>query len=144
MSAGINDIENRGVEGAPSRRGWGRNGMCPGINSFASSAQPIANYVPWNQQSRGFKPPPPSQIGQPHESGERPSRGYSRDLGGAYMAVFARCASRGRSSRLAHIARGAMYASRDDRPLDAHLRSEEHTSELQSRGHLVCRLLLEK
>src|SRR5690625_6949151 len=26
-------------------------------------------------------------------------------------------------------------------PLD--LRSEEHTSELQSRGHLVCRLLLE-
>src|SRR5690625_6730431 len=26
----------------------------------------------------------------------------------------------------------------------AFLRSEEHTSELQSRGHLVCRLLLEK
>src|SRR5690625_2075927 len=25
-----------------------------------------------------------------------------------------------------------------------HLRSEEHTSELQSRGHLVCRLLLER
>src|SRR5690625_6913702 len=30
-----------------------------------------------------------------------------------------------------------MYARYDDR-------SEEHTSELQSRGHLVCRLLLEK
>src|SRR2546429_8886257 len=29
-------------------------------------------------------------------------------------------------------------------PLDRHLRSEEHTSELQSRLHLVCRLLLEK
>src|SRR5438552_11450978 len=27
---------------------------------------------------------------------------------------------------------------------DAHLRSEEHTSELQSPDHLVCRLLLEK
>src|SRR5690625_5859278 len=27
---------------------------------------------------------------------------------------------------------------------DSGLRSEEHTSELQSRGHLVCRLLLEK
>src|SRR5207253_11450898 len=26
----------------------------------------------------------------------------------------------------------------------AKMRSEEHTSELQSRGHLVCRLLLEK
>src|SRR5437660_4579627 len=29
-------------------------------------------------------------------------------------------------------------------PPEAGLRSEEHTSELQSRGHLVCRLLLEK
>src|SRR5439155_22553214 len=28
--------------------------------------------------------------------------------------------------------------------LDRRKRSEEHTSELQSRGHLVCRLLLEK
>src|SRR5690554_7516708 len=28
--------------------------------------------------------------------------------------------------------------------LPQHLRSEEHTSELQSRPHLVCRLLLEK
>src|SRR5436305_8960574 len=28
--------------------------------------------------------------------------------------------------------------------LDLHRRSEEHTSELQSRPHLVCRLLLEK
>src|SRR5437660_9740027 len=27
---------------------------------------------------------------------------------------------------------------------EAGIRSEEHTSELQSRGHLVCRLLLEK
>src|SRR5690625_5865682 len=32
-----------------------------------------------------------------------------------------------------------------DRGFDENLdRSEEHTSELQSRGHLVCRLLLEK
>src|SRR5690625_6732267 len=30
------------------------------------------------------------------------------------------------------------------RPSIAVMRSEEHTSELQSRGHLVCRLLLEK
>src|SRR2546422_8271704 len=30
------------------------------------------------------------------------------------------------------------------RSLGANLRSEEHTSELQSRLHLVCRLLLEK
>src|SRR5207253_8976729 len=31
-----------------------------------------------------------------------------------------------------------------DRMVDVFGRSEEHTSELQSRGHLVCRLLLEK
>src|SRR5690625_7068924 len=29
------------------------------------------------------------------------------------------------------------------RPVISRVRSEEHTSELQSRGHLVCRLLLE-
>src|SRR5437660_4640220 len=31
-----------------------------------------------------------------------------------------------------------------DRDVGEEFRSEEHTSELQSRGHLVCRLLLEK
>src|SRR3989442_8757616 len=30
------------------------------------------------------------------------------------------------------------------RSIECHRRSEEHTSELQSRPHLVCRLLLEK
>src|SRR5437870_7682408 len=48
-------------------------------------------------------------------------------------------------------ATGRMWASsrmfwsdRNMRELAHILRSEEHTSELQSRGHLVCRLLLEK
>src|SRR5439155_25233556 len=40
-------------------------------------------------------------------------------------------------------ARGARARGRG-KPDRAWLRSEEHTSELQSRGHLVCRLLLEK
>src|SRR5690625_6277809 len=31
----------------------------------------------------------------------------------------------------------------DEQLIDAMMRSEEHTSELQARGHLVCRLLLE-
>src|SRR5690625_6278153 len=35
-------------------------------------------------------------------------------------------------------------AIKEDRLGDFKERSEEHTSELQSRGHLVCRLLLEK
>src|SRR5437660_7373108 len=36
------------------------------------------------------------------------------------------------------------HAGRRCRPKTSFTRSEEHTSELQSRGHLVCRLLLEK
>src|SRR5690625_5860245 len=52
------------------------------------------------------------------------------------------------AARLAALAVFVGAAATDK--LDGHiarsrgLRSEEHTSELQSRGHLVCRLLLEK
>src|SRR5439155_6646190 len=38
----------------------------------------------------------------------------------------------------------AVVVSQDHGRARRLLRSEEHTSELQSRGHLVCRLLLEK
>src|SRR2546429_3347911 len=37
-----------------------------------------------------------------------------------------------------------VITEKKDAPADAKERSEEHTSELQSRLHLVCRLLLEK
>src|SRR6516164_9935877 len=47
-----------------------------------------------------------------------------------------------RSSREQYIAAAEAYLRGVDAPLDA--RSEEHTSELQSQFHLVCRLLLEK
>src|SRR5207253_9003980 len=40
--------------------------------------------------------------------------------------------------------RSAPTGSRPSAVAVFRLRSEEHTSELQSRGHLVCRLLLEK
>src|SRR5689334_23713351 len=36
------------------------------------------------------------------------------------------------------------FSHRHPRPLERGARSEEHTSELQSQFHLVCRLLLEK
>src|SRR5437870_9845593 len=49
-------------------------------------------------------------------------------------ALDARVPGPGRDDALAGLRRGGRGA----------LRSEEHTSELQSRGHLVCRLLLEK
>src|SRR5690625_5560463 len=44
--------------------------------------------------------------------------------------------------RLAQIEEEQAKAKRQE--LEEQERSEEHTSELQSRGHLVCRLLLEK
>src|SRR5690625_5596784 len=40
--------------------------------------------------------------------------------------------------------RGGLFWPRSCSAAPVLLRSEEHTSELQSRGHLVCRLLLEK
>src|SRR5436309_10204111 len=48
-----------------------------------------------------------------------------------------------------NVARGAVFIRREwyaplRRELKEPLRSEEHTSELQSRENLVCRLLLEK
>src|SRR5207253_9024984 len=49
-----------------------------------------------------------------------------------------------------HQSRGDVEAPEGERDIRVGLpdfadgRSEEHTSELQSRGHLVCRLLLEK
>src|SRR5207253_10614499 len=41
------------------------------------------------------------------------------------------------------FSRGPDYADQIMDKVKNHDRSEEHTSELQSRGHLVCRLLLE-
>src|SRR5207253_10308147 len=58
------------------------------------------------------------------------------------FSFFARPHSRLMISWIA-IARRTESSVGDGDPAD-HQRSEEHTSELQSRGHLVCRLLLEK
>src|SRR5688572_32308799 len=47
----------------------------------------------------------------------------------------------GNDAGVGAVARGIEYANRDECNV---LRSEEHTSELQSQSNLVCRLLLEK
>src|SRR5690625_3349791 len=65
-----------------------------------------------------------------------PSRGSSC-TGGSTVGGHGRAAGRDLVQRDA----GAAAAGRQ---LPGATRSEEHTSELQSRGHLVCRLLLEK
>src|SRR2546422_5006100 len=53
------------------------------------------------------------------------------------------CCRTGAAARGTRGGRGARR-SRGRRPSRSEWRSEEHTSELQSRLHLVCRLLLEK
>src|SRR6266498_3036805 len=58
----------------------------------------------------------------------------------AIRARRRRCAASGRSPGSRRACRRGSRRS----PAGAPRRSEEHTSELQSRPHLVCRLLLEK
>src|SRR5207253_9625084 len=53
-------------------------------------------------------------------------------------------ATRRRRRRQATWSRSCSRSGGSRWSANPHSRSEEHTSELQSRGHLVCRLLLEK
>src|SRR5690348_18178781 len=63
----------------------------------------------------------------------------------AAVLALAGSGSGSRSDVLAQLSSlGADQAIADLSDIDAALRSEEHTSELQSPVHLVCRLLLEK
>src|SRR5437870_7503632 len=75
-------------------------------------------------------PPPPSTL-FPYTTLFR-STGGGIDLTGPF---FQSLGTNGRSCGTCHQASNGMSDTN---------RSEEHTSELQSRGHLVCRLLLEK
>src|SRR5687768_18167799 len=62
-----------------------------------------------------------------------------------YTTLF-RSHGGGSQQRMAADGRGCEHVTLfvDDEKGDVFTRSEEHTSELQSRLHLVCRLLLEK
>src|SRR5258708_30241071 len=62
-----------------------------------------------------------------------------------YTTLFRSCAGRAAPPRPSAPAASALHSNPSslvDRPVAS--RSEEHTSELQSPDHLVCRLLLEK
>src|SRR5207253_10159377 len=63
------------------------------------------------------------------------------DYADAYSNLSDALLARHRTVEAIACGEQAIRLKPDDAP--AH-RSEEHTSELQSRGHLVCRLLLEK
>src|SRR5258708_23721071 len=79
----------------------------------------------------------------------KPSRGPSarrsafRQVPGANHGSVDGCARRPERTFRGTGSRGREYARRPARAL-REVRSEEHTSELQSPDHLVCRLLLEK
>src|SRR5690625_6557226 len=78
--------------------------------------------------------------------------------GGEHLRLFSRHSGVLFNQRCGHATHGfntqrqrghvqeqyVFYVTAQHRTLDCCTRSEEHTSELQSRGHLVCRLLLEK
>src|SRR5262245_64616149 len=87
---------------------------------------------------------------------DRGRRGVSADLGSARNVARRqrqRIAGAGAEDVRSELVRGArsrgrLAGGRAERAVEAHAarvcRSEEHTSELQSLRHLVCRLLLEK
>src|SRR2546421_6081160 len=64
--------------------------------------------------------------------------GFTIGLRDALTALLERLLEQHLSQHLAHGTQSAIEVNR------SHHRSEEHTSELQSRSDLVCRLLLEK
>src|SRR5690242_21152947 len=78
--------------------------------------------------------PSPSEVDDPVRGGRRPRPG---------VPVGLRAARRGRGPGQG-VDRKAHKRSSLERGQAANVRSEEHTSELQSHVNLVCRLLLEK
>src|SRR5438045_9783796 len=62
------------------------------------------------------------------------------------LSAFVKSSKTSNPSRasIAQVPRQSIFVVRSSLRLTRNLRSEEHTSELQSRRHLVCRLLLEK
>src|SRR5256884_7178736 len=77
----------------------------------------------------------------PRLAGKRVDAGAITELLHAVLAPGDRVCLEGNNQKQADFLAGALVQLD---PQQVHDRSEEHTSELQSRLHLVCRLLLEK
>src|SRR5690606_40254294 len=70
---------------------------------------------------------------------------FGQQLLGHHDRILAALVRRVIARAAADLVEALAVVERDRRGIrGAHLRSEEHTSELQSRENLVCRLLLEK
>src|SRR3712207_8523530 len=81
---------------------------------------------------------PPRSTLFPYTTLFRSKKNYGKTYWGVQRSTFIIDAE----GRIAHVIPKASPKTHDDEVLAA--RSEEHTSELQSRQYLVCRLLLEK
>src|SRR5690625_5496188 len=103
-------------------------GRIGGRQHYVGPARPIGPAGPVGRQ-------PPEEAGVLEL--RRPVLLLLRDL--AARLHLPQPLARGRGGHVARQHRAAQLGDGADG-----LRSEEHTSELQSRGHLVCRLLLEK
>src|SRR5258707_7953055 len=94
--------------------------------------------------------PAPSRtaVGHPAESQQRVRSRDGRRAGRLHAATRSRLPAGLRGRDLKATSRRDARADPDETgaagPLRLRVRSEEHTSELQSRQYLVCRLLLEK
>src|SRR5439155_5847283 len=100
--------------------------LCPSLSS---------TLFPYTTLFRSLSSPPGESTPLPHAGRE--------DAAAVLDAVRGRARVKRHPKKTQHKRPGPQnrHPARDVRPAS---RSEEHTSELQSRGHLVCRLLLEK
>src|SRR2546422_1817477 len=122
---------HRAAGDADEPRG-GRGARAPGLGPRDAGASPES------------RPPNPERRPNPHHR----SCGASRpEHDGLAVRAYCDVVPRGCGRHARRAPQGAERRARRERQEDlvhASDRSEEHTSELQSRLHLVCRLLLEK
>src|SRR3712207_6202506 len=112
---------------------------CIGTTSRSASSPSVAAQTPSLSQ-RGIEGAAP--IGRPGLLCRTSSNGLVRGALAIASREMRQRAAIGRQVRLAWVQHLGLPAARSSLP--SSYRSEEHTSELQSRQYLVCRLLLEK
>src|SRR2546429_6451535 len=96
-----------------------------------------------SQQSGGFHPVVSQQMPDAHAEGDGKGEACSGAGGCSRKGTAAACGATAEALAGSRICWGVPRANFRCSH-DVGRRSEEHTSELQSRLHLVCRLLLEK
>src|SRR5690625_6296623 len=112
----------------------------PGHDPLHSAGPPATGATPAAGAGDVRTPPPTGDVRTPHATGTGPSP----DAGiGELVSNITNDFSILVRQEL-ELAKAELSQTISKAGKGAGLRSEEHTSELQSRGHLVCRLLLEK